>query len=73
MQNKPNSLNNQMNVTLSFTKDYESKSLPRTMKNKAKTNPIKPNFIRHSVCLPAFYPPVAGWRGENQSKIHTNF
>jgi len=43
MQNKPNFLNIQMNVTYDKTKDYENIYLLGSCKNKAKTNPIKPN------------------------------
>ena len=44
MQNKPNLLNAQMNVSSVLTKDYNNKQ--RTMNNErsCKTNPIKPNF-----------------------------
>jgi hypothetical protein len=39
MQNKPNLLDTQMNVTFSFTKYYENEQLRIRRKNKAKTNP----------------------------------
>jgi len=48
MQNKPNLLNDQMNVNKVLTKDYENKTLggcgknkPNSNPNKANTNPIK--------------------------------
>ncbi len=44
MQNKPNFQNDKMTVTLYSTKDYENKSLLGRRKNKANSNPIKPNF-----------------------------
>jgi len=43
MQNKPNLLNAQMNVTSIITKDYENVRLCRRGENKPNTNPIKPN------------------------------
>ncbi|HUS71724.1 MAG TPA: hypothetical protein VMY06_01560 [Sedimentisphaerales bacterium] len=43
MQNKANFLDDQMNVTTFFTKDYENVPLRRRRKNEPKTNPIKPN------------------------------
>ncbi len=43
MQNKANLLNGQIIVTSVLTKDYENERLRRRWKNKAKTNPIKPN------------------------------
>jgi len=39
MQNKPNLLNAEMNVTKAYTGGYENKCLRRNRKNKAKTNP----------------------------------
>jgi len=44
MQNKPNLLNAQMNVSSALTKDYENERLCRRWKNKAKTKPIS-NFL----------------------------
>ena len=47
MQNKPNLLNAQMNVTFYLTKHYENDNTFRLPENKANTNPIqsqnKPN------------------------------
>ncbi len=45
MQNKPNLLNAQMNVSSVITKYYENERLRTRRKNKAKTNPIKPNLL----------------------------
>ncbi len=42
--NKPNLPDAQMNVTSFITKDYENIHLLGRHKNKAKPNPIKPNF-----------------------------
>ena len=44
MQNKPNFLNAQINVSSFVTKDYENVHLLGRRKNKANSNPIKPNF-----------------------------
>ncbi len=44
MQNKPNSLNAQMNVNTVITEDYENERLRRRGENKPNSNPIKPNF-----------------------------
>ena len=44
MQNKPNLLNAQINVTSFITKDYQNKRLCSPRKNKPNSNPIKPNF-----------------------------
>jgi len=41
MQNKPNLLNAQMNVTSFYTVDYENKSNWKLGENKANTNPIQ--------------------------------
>ncbi len=45
MQNKPNLLNNQINVSKVLTKDYENKRLCRRLKNKANSNPIQSQFM----------------------------
>jgi len=42
IQNKPNLLNTQMNVTSFITKDYENKSNWKLGENKANTKPIYP-------------------------------
>ena len=44
MQNKPNLLDAQMNVTSFYTVDYENKSNWKLGKNKPNSNPNKPNF-----------------------------
>jgi len=41
MQNKPNLLDAQMNVTSLYTKDYENEPRLRTRENKPNTNPIR--------------------------------
>jgi len=41
MQNKPNLLKRQMNVSQAYRKDYENKWLRKHRKNKANTNPIQ--------------------------------
>ena len=46
MQNKPNLLDAQMNVSSILTKDYENKWQRRVRKNKPNSNPNKPNFRR---------------------------
>jgi len=43
MQNKPNLLAPQMNVTSFYTVDYENKSNWKLGENKANTKPIKAN------------------------------
>ena len=42
MQNKPNLLDAQMNVTKVLTRDYEKKTLGEHGKNKPNSKPIKP-------------------------------
>jgi hypothetical protein len=65
MQNKPNLLNTQMNVSKVLTRFYENIGLCRSAENKpnsnpikAKTNPIqtqfKPNLSRRSWIKPNF-------------------
>ena len=49
MQNKPNLLDSQMNVSKVLTKGYENKRLCGGGENKAKTKPIKPNLVRRLV------------------------
>ena len=44
MQNEPNLLESQMNVTKVLTRDYVNKTLGERGKNEPKTNPIKANF-----------------------------
>jgi len=44
MQNKPNFLNNQMNITFCLTKLYGNFYLFGRRKNKPNSNPIKPNL-----------------------------
>jgi len=51
MQNKPNLLDTQMNVTSLITVDYENKSNWKLGKNKPNTNPIKPNFRKAKMFL----------------------
>ena len=46
MQNKPNLLNAQMNLSSVLTKDYENKRLCRCGENKANTKPIYAIGIR---------------------------
>ncbi len=43
MQNKPNLLNTQMNVSSSITMNYEQLTMNYANKNKANTKPIKAN------------------------------
>ncbi len=43
MQNKPNLLNAQMNITSYITMNYEQKTMNYANKNKPNTNPIKAN------------------------------
>jgi len=45
MQNKPNLLNAQMNVTSLITVDYENIANRKLGENKANTKPIKPNTM----------------------------
>ncbi len=47
MQNKPNFLNTQRNVTSIIKKVYTNFHLLGRRQNKAKTNPIKPNFTNY--------------------------
>jgi len=49
MQNKPNFPDAQMNASSILTKDYRKNDAFAVQKNKAKTNPIKPNFTRRSI------------------------
>jgi len=58
MQNKPNFSNTQMNINPVMTKHYGIFHFLERRKNKAKTNPIKPNFklfagdvIRRNLCF----------------------
>ena len=44
MQNEPNFLESQMNVSTVLTEDYENKSNWTLGENEPKTNPIKANF-----------------------------
>ncbi len=44
MQNKPNLLNAEMNVSKDYTGDYENKYLRRNRKNKPNSNPIQSQF-----------------------------
>jgi hypothetical protein len=41
MQNKPNLLNAQINVSSVFTKDYQKRSSPRTLQKQSQSNPIQ--------------------------------
>jgi hypothetical protein len=43
-QNKPNSKNNEMNITSFTTMNYEQITMNSAIKNKPNSNPIKPNF-----------------------------
>jgi hypothetical protein len=45
MQNKPNFLDAQMNLTSLITVDYENKSNWKLGKNKANTKPLKANLL----------------------------
>ena len=44
MQNEPNFSDDQMNVTVIYTKEYENNSNWTLGENEPKTNPIKANF-----------------------------
>jgi hypothetical protein len=44
MQNKPNSLESQMNLTFYLQRAYENKSNWTLGENKPNSNPIKPNL-----------------------------
>jgi len=46
MQNKPNLLDAQMNVSSILTRDYENKHNWTLGENKPNSNPIKPNLRR---------------------------
>jgi len=43
MQNKPNLLDVQMNVSIYYTKVYKNEAASGSGKNKPNSNPIKPN------------------------------
>jgi hypothetical protein len=47
MQNKPNFLETQMNINPDMTKHYGNFHLLGRRKNKANSNPIKPNFTNY--------------------------
>ena len=49
MQNKPNLLDAQMNVTKVLTRDYDNSPPLRFPKNKPNSKPIKPNLSRRLV------------------------
>jgi len=61
MQNKPNFLNAQVNISTAITMDYvnirlrsHGQNKPNSKPIKAKTNPIKPNFslfLSYPCCL----------------------
>ena len=73
MQNKPNLLNAQMNVTSLITVDYENIANWKLGENKPKTNPIKPNFKLGNVSLGNYYPSfglgLAGPKHINEIRI----
>ncbi len=48
MQNKPNLLDAQMNVTSFYTVDYENDNTFRLPENKANTNPIQSQYKPNS-------------------------
>ncbi len=60
MQNKPNFLNTLRNLTSIIKKVYTSFLLLGRRQNKAKTNPIKPNFTNY------FEPGIGFTRSEAQ-------
>ena len=79
MQNKPNLLDAQMNVTKVLTRDYENISNWKLGENKANTKPIKPNFPNAKMNI-ALYPEtnyerkgLYGCRKNkpNQTQFHT--
>jgi len=56
MQNKPNFLESQTNVSPVITEDYEKKTLGELGQNKPNTNPIKPNTNPISTPKTSFHP-----------------
>ena len=56
MQNKPNLLDTQTNVTSVTIKNYEENRPPNPPKNKPNSNPIKPNQSQLKPIKPNFKP-----------------
>ena len=54
MQNKPNFLDAQMNVTSLITVEYENIANSKLGENKPNTNPIKPNFRKAEMNVTSF-------------------
>ncbi len=62
-----------MNATSFYTVDYENKSNWKLGENKAKTNPIKANFIRHSLGEGGTNPKQTQFAGcSNEHKFYFN-
>jgi len=51
MQNKPNLLDAQMNVSSVETMNYEQTTMNNANKNKAKTNPISEKFLLQKLSI----------------------
>jgi len=51
MQNKPNFLNNQMNITFYLKTCYEHKTFFLCLQNKPNSNPIKPKQTQSHHCF----------------------
>jgi hypothetical protein len=54
MQNKPNLLGAQMNVSIYYLKAYKNETAFRRVKNKPNSNPNKPNFRKAQMNVNSF-------------------
>jgi len=70
MQNKPNLLDAQMNVSIFSTKVYENKSNWTLSENKPNSNPIKPNFRKAQMNVNSLI--TKGYRKKDDFAVRKN-
>jgi len=70
MQNKPNLLDAQMNVSSTLTNDYENKWQRRVRKNKPNSNPIKPNSRKGKIDAKCVF--TKDYRKKDDFKVRIN-
>ena len=70
LQNKPNFLDNQMNVSSFITMNYEQRTMNYEIKNKPKTNPIQTQFKANSKPIQSQYEPNTNPKKPNFRGAH---
>ena len=70
MQNKPNSLNVQINVNIDYIKAYQNFIPLAGYKNKPNSNPIKPNFKKAKMNVNLYF--IEDYRKNDDFSVRIN-